>query len=168
MREVVARYEIRPIARLSARWSCYRAETRLSGPVRIDLQHVRFDSRYAEPAAVAALLGKREGEDMARERALQATFANFHVAWASLGAHAPALIDAFLHAHGLDLMGGGSAAGSSVLVHYMRVCRPKHWRALRKADVGAPKKPSQWRPPADLGARRPHGASSEAPLQTSA
>lgn len=138
MREILALYEIRPVARLSSEQCSFHADAQLSGPVFIELEHFHFDTAYAEPAAVAALLGQH-GEATMRNRALQITVASFCMmqieSCADQHTLASAGIDGFLHAHGLDYSRGGSMVGSSALAAYLRACRPAHWRALLKAGI---------------------------------
>merc|ERR1711862_714527 len=108
------------------------------GTLLIDMEHVHFDTTYAEPAALAAMLV--ELGSALHDRALAVCFAEFR-AVESLNGDSKAVeregskVDAFLQKHGLDHRGGGSRPGSSVIAEYLRAFRPLHLHRLHQAGV---------------------------------
>jgi hypothetical protein len=144
---------VRPIARLHCEQSYFSADLQASGQngengvkqIIIVLEELEFDTSQAEPAHMSVLL-ERHGNQV-RQEALRASFAEIRVllptthARTTTAEHATndtrarQQVRQFLRTHGLDSNSGGSSPGCSMVVAYMRACRPAHLMSLKEAGL---------------------------------
>lgn len=144
---------VRPIARLHCEQSFFSTDLQPTGQngengvkqFMVVLEDVQFDTAQAEPAHLSLLL-ERHGNQV-RQEALRASFAEIRVSLSTTHARATTAerakydtrarqqVRQFLRMHGLDNKSGGSVPGSSVVVAYLRACRPAHLLSLEQAGL---------------------------------
>lgn len=134
---------VRPVAELCIAKTCFMAEmppspghTNGNGVQQILLvvEDVEFNTARAEPAHVAALIADTDKEAV-RQDILCVSFAELSLVMPtaldctnaerlSSMASARQQVAQFLHQHTLDVEGGGSSPGGSMVMEYLRACSP--------------------------------------------
>jgi len=146
---------LRPVARLKFQRTFFAAEMAPVGPMKadqymhqllIEVERVEFDTAQAEPAYVADLLERYGEKAKARSEALQACFAEirvvvpsaFHITASERRMNEIRIhnqVNQFLNQHGLNSTEGRAAPAGSLVVAYLRTCRPVHFQSLVEAGL---------------------------------
>lgn len=122
---------IRPFARLRVE-RCRYLVPALQDTVEINVEHVQFNSVYAEPAVLSAFLA----EDTDIGELMRVTFAEFRVCRNLSRSDSEAnVLRGFLRSHKLDTSRGGSGLGACAVAAYLRVCRPAQYRSVTQAGI---------------------------------
>lgn len=130
---------LRPFARMRTELQSFVAKLPAAGgrEVKIELNCIHFDTKYAEPATISVLL-EQYGREV-RQKVLQVSSADFRAEFPKMGSTSMATdveqVEQFLRKHSLDYRGGGSDANSSFILAYLRACRPAHLRSLQEAGI---------------------------------